>query len=191
LKLSYSPISIGGIPNYLIAAVDIQASRRKMRKQDFVEEAIDYGLGLFRQKRQSLISQIEKARNVLYEESGGYAVHKIFISNSMALTDGPEHFRLGYSKKKCYRISSSLDEEISKLSELLGIPKSFLFAVFLMFYLVDCKGVPNSWKKPMITDCQRLLTMLKTINEDIRAALKRGGRKEDDNLNSSYIFKGV
>jgi hypothetical protein len=178
------------MPNYLVAAIDIQSSRRKMRKQDFVEGAIDYGITLFRGKRQSLISQIEKARNVLYEESSGYHVYKIFVGNMMALTDGPESSRLGFSKKKSYRISSSLDEEISKLSELLGIPKSFLFSAFLMFFLVDCEGVPNSWKKVMISDCKRLLGMIETIAEEVKKALKKGGRKEKDDLNSSHIFRG-
>ena len=182
------------MPLYISTMIDVQASRRRVKKVDFVEESVAFGLEVFRENRQSAIGRIERAKNVLFEEVDNiYRVQKIFSGNNMILSDGPDvepEMKMGFSPRRSYRVSASLEEEIGKLSDLLGIPKSFIFGVVIAMRLVDSEGVPNSFKRTMVFDIRRFVKRIDLIERDVKEILKNPSlRKEGDDLRLGDIFK--
>jgi len=192
--LTYANISIRSMPLYISTMIDVQASRRQMKKVDFVEESVAFGLEVFRENLQGAIGRIERAKNVLFEEVDNiYRVQKIFSGNNMILSDGPDvepEMKMGFSPRRSYRVSASLEEEIGKLSDLLGIPKSFIFGVVIAMRLVELEGVPNSFKRTMVFDIRRFVKRIDLIERDVREILKNPSlRKEGDDLRLGDIFK--
>lgn len=182
------------MPLYISTMIDVQASRRRIKKVDFVEESVAFGLEVFWKNRQGAISRIERAKNVLYEEIDNiYRVQKIFSGNNMILSDGPDvapEMKMGFSPRRSYRVSISLEEGIGKLSDLLGIPKSFIFGVVIAMRLVDSEGVPNSFKRTMVFDIRRFVKRIDLIERDVKEILKNPSlRKEGDDLRLGDIFK--
>ena len=192
--LTYSNISIRSMPLYISTMIDVQASRRRVKKVDFIEESVAFGLEVFKENRQGAIERIERAKNVLFEEVDNiYRVQKIFSGNNMILSDGPDvepEMKMGFSPRRSYRVSASLEEEIGKLSDLLGIPKSFIFGVVIAMRLVDSEGVPNSFKRTMVFDIRRFVKRIDLLERDVKEILKNPSlRKEGDDLRLGDIFK--
>lgn len=165
-----------------------------MKKVDYVEESVAYGLEVFKENRQGVVWKIERAKNVLFEEVRDiYRVQKIFSGNNMILSDGPDvepEMKMGFSPRRSYRVSASLEEEIGKISDLLGIPKSFIFGILIAMRLVDSEGVPNSFKRTMVFDIRRFVKRIDLVERDVREILKTPScREERDDMRLGDVFK--
>lgn len=191
---SFTPVTLSNFPIYLLTLVEIQANRKGMRKQTVLEEGLDYGLELFKEKRKGQIEKLRRAKTSLFEETiSPHKVHKIFSNNNLSLSDGPDlapTAKMGFLRRRSVRISSSLDEEIGNLSEGLGISKTFLVAAFLMLFFMDNESIGKEWKAPMIDDLRKFLAKLDEIEEEIKDLLgilnRRKGVWED--YSSKDIF---
>ncbi len=196
MEKSFTPITVSNMPIYILTLIEIQSGRRDVRKQTLVEEAIEYGLTLFKGKRRGQLEKLYRAKTVSYEElNSPHRVYKIFSGNTLSLSDGPAlspESRMGFMRRRSLRISTSLDEEISKIAEALGISKSFLTCAFIMLYFLDEPKIGWEWKKPMVEDCQKLLARINEIECEAEYVMKNTSKRKGlgEKFTTEDVFGG-